>query len=88
MTIQVIDADVLFSILDNRIKEAEEDARHAKRDVVAERADAVLSALESLKADIEDNVPTIDAVPKTQCRDCQFSGKYSGIDLRRTNATD
>lgn len=32
--------------------------------------------------------PTIDAVPKTQCLDCQFSGKYSGIDLRKVNATD
>lgn len=85
---RLIDADVLFSILDDRIKEAEEDARHAKRDVVAERADAVLSTLESLKADIEDNAPTIDAVPKTQCQDCKFSGKYSGMDLRRINATD
>lgn len=85
---RLIDADVLFSILDDRIKEAEEDARHAKRDVVAERADAVLSTLESLKADIEDKAPTIDAVPKTQCKDCQFSGKYGGIDLRRINATD
>ena len=35
-----------------------------------------------------DNAPTIDAVPKTQCRDCQFSGKYSGINLRMINATD
>lgn len=35
-----------------------------------------------------DKAPTIDAVPKTQCRDCQFSGRYSGIDLRRINATD
>lgn len=34
------------------------------------------------------DAPTIDAVPKTQCRDCQFSGKYSGVDLRRINATD
>ena len=34
------------------------------------------------------NAPTIDAVPKTQCRDCQFSGKYSGINLRMINATD
>lgn len=34
-----------------------------------------------------DNAPTIDAVPKTQCLDCQFSGKYSGIDLRKINAT-
>ena len=33
------------------------------------------------------NAPTIDAVPKTQCRDCQFSGRYSGIDLRKINAT-
>lgn len=85
---RLIDADALFSILDDKIKEAEEDARHAKRDVVAERADAVLSTLESLKADIEDNAPTIDAVPKTQCLDCQFSGKYSGVNLRMINATD
>ena len=35
-----------------------------------------------------DNAPTIDAVPRTQCKDCQFSGKYGGIDLRRINATD
>lgn len=35
-----------------------------------------------------DEAPTIDAVPKTQCRDCQFSGKYSGINLRMINATD
>lgn len=35
-----------------------------------------------------DNAPTIDAVPKTQCRDCQFSGKYSGVNLRMINATD
>lgn len=35
-----------------------------------------------------EQAPTIDAVPKTQCRDCQFSGKYSGIDLRYVNATD
>lgn len=34
-----------------------------------------------------DEAPTIDAVPKTQCRDCQFSGRYSGIDLRKINAT-
>lgn len=34
-----------------------------------------------------DNAPTIDAVPKTQCLDCQFNGKYSGIDLRKINAT-
>ena len=84
---RLIDADVLFSILDDRIKEAEEDARHAKRDVVAERADAVLSTLESLKADIEDKALTIDAIPKTRCYDCQFSGKYSGVDLRKINAT-
>lgn len=38
--------------------------------------------------EIIDKAPTIDAVPKTQCRDCQFSGRYSGIDLRRINATD
>lgn len=31
--------------------------------------------------------PTIDAVPKTQCIDCQFNGKYGGIDLRKINAT-
>lgn len=35
-----------------------------------------------------DEAPTIDAVPRTQCKDCQFSGKYGGIDLRRINATD
>lgn len=35
-----------------------------------------------------EEAPTIDAVPKTQCRDCQFSGRYSGINLRRINATD
>ena len=35
-----------------------------------------------------EQAPTIDAVPKTQCRDCQFSGRYSGIDLRKINATD
>lgn len=34
-----------------------------------------------------EEAPTIDAVPKTQCRDCQFSGRYSGIDLRKINAT-
>ncbi len=34
-----------------------------------------------------DNTPTIDAVPKAQCLDCQFNGKYSGIDLRKINAT-
>ena len=60
---RVINADVLFSILDDRIKEAEEDARHAKRDVAAERADAVLSTLECLKADIEDEVITIEEEP-------------------------
>lgn len=38
-------------------------------------------------SDVIDNAPTIDAVPKTQCRDCQFSGKYSGVDLRKINAT-
>ena len=44
-------------------------------DTIEEAIDAVASA------------PTIDAVPKTQCLDCQFSGKYSGIDLRKINAT-
>lgn len=34
-----------------------------------------------------DRAPTIDAVPKTQCLDCQFNGKYSGADLRKINAT-
>lgn len=57
---RVIDADVLFSILDDRMKEAEEDARHARRDVVAERADAVLSTLECIKAGIEDEVITAE----------------------------
>ena len=64
---RIIDADVLFSILDDRMKEAEEDARHARRDVVAERADAVLSTLECLKADIEDEVETINE-PRIRAR--------------------
>ena len=34
------------------------------------------------------NAPTVDAVPKIQCMDCRFSGKYGGIDLRKINATD
>lgn len=44
--------------------------------------------VEVVYADDIDNAPTIDAVPKTQCLDCQFNGKYSGTDLRKVNATD
>lgn len=58
-------------------------------------ADALLKKLNEERiqynADINyfiTNAPTVDAVPRTQCRDCQFSGKYSGVNLRMINATD
>lgn len=57
-------------------------------------ADALLKKLNEERiqynADINyfiTNAPTIDAIPKTQCRDCQFSGRYSGIDLRKITYT-
>lgn len=48
-----------------------------------------ITATTVLKQTITDigNAPTIDAVPKMQCLDCQFNGKYGGIDLRKINAT-
>lgn len=58
-------------------------------------ADALLKKLNEERiqynADINyfiTNAPTVDAVPRTQCRDCQFSGKYSGVNLRMIDATD
>lgn len=70
---RLIDADALKAVI-------EEEAEGLETLAFQLAATACINHIEE--------APTIDAVPRTQCRDCQFSGKYSGVNLRMINATD
>ncbi len=56
---RVIDADVLFSILHDRMKAAEEWIERAETDEIKSRAEGFLSALIEIKLSVEDEVITI-----------------------------
>lgn len=70
---RLIDADALLAILEEEEKGLE----------TSEFQLAAVACINHIK-----EAQTVDAVPRTQCRDCQFSGKYSGVNLRMINATD
>ena len=60
---RVIDADVLFDVLHDRMKGAEEWITRAETDELKARAEGFLSALIEIKLSIEDEVTTIEAEP-------------------------
>ena len=64
---RVIDADVLFSILHKKMKGAEEWRRISKNDAAVECAETAYVTLYNLKAELEDEVETIN-VPTTRAR--------------------
>ena len=60
---RLIDADVLFDVLHDRMKGAEEWITRAETDELKARAEGFLSALIEIKLSIEDEVTTIEAEP-------------------------
>ena len=57
---RVIDADVLFSILHDKMKGAEEWRRISKNDAAVECSETAYVTLYNLKAELEDEVETIE----------------------------
>ena len=68
---RVIDADVLFDVLHDRMKGAEEWIERAETDEIRSRAEGFLSALIEIKMSIEDEVTTIER-PSVLCVDCKY----------------
>ena len=60
---RVINADVLFSILHDKMKGAEEWRRISKNDAAVECANTAYDTLYNLKMEIEDEVETIEEKP-------------------------
>ena len=60
---RLIDADVLFSVLHDRMKGAEEWITRAETDELKARAEGFLSALIEVKMSVEDEVTTIEEEP-------------------------
>lgn len=63
MIMRVINADVLFSILHEKMKGAEEWRRISKHDAAVECAETAYDTLYNLKMELEDEVTTIEAEP-------------------------
>lgn len=81
---RLIDADALcMELAEWQLEESpsarDTDIERIRGSITCDVIDEVICAI--------DNALTIDAVPKAQCLDCQFNGKYGGIDLRKINAT-
>ena len=64
---RVIEADVLFSILHEKMKGAEEWRRISKNDAAVECAETAYVTLYNLKVELEDEVETIDE-PRVRAR--------------------
>lgn len=60
---RVINADVLFSSLHDRMEDAEERMKEAETDELKARAAEYIYALIDVKADVEDEVTTIEEEP-------------------------
>lgn len=81
---RVIDAEVLFDLLHDRMKGAEAWITRAETDEIRSRAEGFLSALIEIKMSVEDEVttitmdaevkeqPTIDAVKVVRCEECMY----------------